>query len=96
MPRRSAANATKAAKSGRKEHPDHEISYERAAYYGLSLPSRSIALVKNGNNRSARLPIPCDVCQKMIKSYPFITKESSGYRKYHVNCALKIGLVLRV
>ena len=82
-------------KSGRsRHHPAHEIRYERAAYLGFSLPSQSVTVVKNGSNRSPRLPTPCDVCQEMITSYPFISKESSGYRKYHITCALKIGLVL--
>jgi len=96
MGRRSAEDIAKTTKDDpRKRHPRHEISFERSAYLGLlSLPSHSVALVKNGNNRSARLPTPCDVCQKLITSYPFIAKESSGYRKYHVTCALKIGLVL--
>lgn len=72
---------------------DLEIRFERAAYFSLSFPSHSVALVKNGSNRSARLPTPCDVCQMMIRDYPFIAKESSGYRKYHIECALRIGVV---
>jgi hypothetical protein len=74
-------------------HPSHEVRFERAAYFGLILPSHSVALVKSGNNRSARLPATCDVCLKMITNYPFIAKESSGHRKYHINCALKVGIV---
>jgi hypothetical protein len=79
---------------------DRGMSYERAAYFGLSLPSHSVAFVKNPGGRSTHLPTTCDVCQKIISDYPFITKHSS-YRKYHVvrrrkyhlACALSVGLV---
>jgi len=70
-----------------------EISFERAAYFGLSFPSNSVRLVNSASNRSAHLPTSCDVCQKMISDYPFIAKHHHGYRKYHITCALKVGLV---
>ena len=71
-----------------------EISYERAAYFGLSFPSRAVRIVENAKNHSPRLPTSCDVCQKMIKNYPFIAKHHISYRKYHITCALRVGLVL--
>jgi len=65
-----------------------------AAYFGLSLPSRSVAIVKNGSNKSIRLPTKCDVCQELISDYPYIAKHNtSGHRKYHVECALRIELI---
>lgn len=94
MPKRPEEDDAKAKMEPHRRHPAHEISYERAAYLGLALPSRSVALVRSGSNRSARLPTPCDVCQRMIDTYPFIAKEGSGYRKYHISCALRIGLIL--
>jgi len=78
---------------------DRGISYERAAYFGLVLPSRQVALVKNAGGRSAHLPASCDACQKIISDYPFVTKNSykryhvGRHRKYHLACALNIGLV---
>jgi hypothetical protein len=79
---------------------DGGISFERAAYFGLLLPSHSVALVKHAGGRSAPLPTWCDVCEKMINDYPFIAKHSSyrkdhiaRRRKYHLDCALRIGLV---
>ncbi len=92
MPKNQSAAG--AARESRGHHHTHEIRFERAAFLGLSLPSRSVALVKNGSNRSARLPTPCDACARLITDYPFIAKDGSGYRKYHVSCALRIGLVL--
>lgn len=75
-------------------------SFERAAYFGLSLPSHSVALVKHAGGRSTPLPASCDVCQRMINDYPFIAKHSNyrkyhiaRRRKYHIDCALRIGLV---
>jgi len=79
---------------------DRGISFERSAYFGLSLPSHSVALVKNPGGRSTHLPTSCDVCQKMINDYPFIAKHNNyrkyhfaRRRKYHLACALSIGLV---
>jgi hypothetical protein len=69
------------------------VNLKRAVSLTVSIPSQSVALVKNGCNRSARLPTRCDVCQEVINEYPFIAKESSGYRKCHVECALKVGVV---
>lgn len=72
----------------------NEPRFGRAAYFGLSLPSHSVAIVKSGSNRSARLPTQCDVCEEMISDYPYIAKNSvSGHRKYHVTCAVRIELV---
>ncbi len=73
-----------------------ELSLSRYPAEELSLPSLSVALVKNHSNRSAHLPIPCDVCENMISEYPFIAKHSNSgrHRMYHVACALRIGLVL--
>ena len=65
-----------------------------AAYFGVLLPSRSVALVRSSSNKSARLPTKCDVCQELIKDYPYVAKHStSGHRRYHVECALRIELV---
>ncbi|MBI3841360.1 MAG: hypothetical protein HY297_05360 [Thaumarchaeota archaeon] len=75
---------------------NREIRYERAAYFGLSFPSRAVRIVENAKNHSPRLPTSCDVCQKMIKSYPFIAKHHISYRKYHITCALRVGLVLPI
>ncbi|QQG48429.1 MAG: hypothetical protein HY247_06710 [archaeon] len=74
----------------------NEISYERAAYFGLAFPSRAVRLVENAKNHSPRLPTSCDVCQKMIQSYPFIAKHHISYRKYHITCALRVGLILPI
>jgi hypothetical protein len=76
------------------------IRYERAAYYGFTLPSQSTSLVRNPGGRSTHLPTRCDICQRIITDYPFVTK-GSGHRKhqirrlrkYHLACALNIGLV---
>lgn len=74
-----------------------ENRFEMAAYLSLSLPSQSVALVRHTSGRSTRLPTSCDACQKMINNYPYIAKHSTNghHRKYHVACALRIGLVLR-
>ena len=76
------------------------ISFERSAYFGLSLPSKSVALVKNAGGRSAPLPTSCDICQKIITDYPYVAKHNNyrkdhfaRRRKYHLACALSIGLV---
>ena len=60
----------------------------------ILLPSKQVALVKNGQNRSASLPTKCDSCNRAICLYPFVAKHGSGYRKYHVGCALRIGVVV--
>lgn len=68
-----------------------------ATHLGLLLPSLSVALVRDANNRSARLPTSCDSCIETISNYPYIAKHSNNgrHRKYHLICALRIGLVLR-
>src|SRR5208337_2860038 len=73
----------------------HETRHEAAADLWLLFPSLSVALVRSNVGRS-RLPLPCDACQKMISECPFIAKCSTGghKKKYHVACALRIGLVL--
>jgi hypothetical protein len=70
----------------------------RHAAEELSLPSHSIALVKNASHPSSHLPASCDACQKMISAYPYIAKQCTDgrHRKYHVACALRIGVILRV
>ena len=84
---------------GRGYGDEKEIRYERAAYFGLSLPSRQVALVKNPGGRSVHLPTSCDACNKLINDYPFVTKNSyrrdhaGSHRRYHLTCALNIGLV---
>jgi len=67
-------------------------------HLGLSLPSLSVALVRDANNRSARLPTSCDSCVETISNYPYIAKHSNNgrHRRYHLTCALRIGLVLRI
>ena len=79
---------------------DRGIRFERAAYFSLSLPSRSVSLVQNRGGRSVQLPTSCDVCQKFISDYPFVTKHGmygkdrlARHRKYHLACALSVGLV---
>jgi hypothetical protein len=74
----------------------HETRHETAADLWLLFPSHSVALVRKTGGRSKRLPTPCDACQKMIGEYPYIAKHNSNThkKKYHVACALRIGLVL--
>ncbi len=62
----------------------------------IILPSKHVCLIKNPQNRSVRLPTLCDSCDEFIEEYPFIVNSGSGYRKYHVVCALRIGLILSV
>ena len=71
---------------------------DEAVNLSLSFPSLSVALVRRASGRSARLPAPCDVCQKSIDEYPFIAKHSNNgrHRMYHIDCALRIGLVAPV
>ncbi len=69
------------------------IRFERAAFIGLTFPSHTVRLVENGNNRSPRLPTQCDACRREIKVYPYISKHHSSYRKYHIKCAIRVGLV---
>jgi len=59
-------------------------------------PSHSIAIVRDSSHRSTRLPALCDACLEMISEYPYIAKHSTNghHRKYHVACALRIGLIL--
>lgn len=66
----------------------------------MPLPSHSVAIVKNAGGRSEPLPTSCDVCRKLINDYPFIAKHTNyrknhvaRRRKYHLACALNIGLV---
>ena len=92
--RHPGGDGTREKPDSRKKEHTHEIRYEMAAFMGLSLPSHSVALVRSGSNRSARLPTPCDACEKLITGYPFIGKDGSGYRKYHISCALRLGIVL--
>lgn len=72
-----------------------EVGFEMTAYLGLALPSHSVRLVEGAKNRSVRLPASCDACQKVISDYPFIAKHGTHahHRKYHIPCALRIGLV---
>ena len=83
----------------RGQSEDGGIRYERAAYFGMSLPSRQVAIVTNPGGRSAHLPSTCDVCQKIISDYPFVTKNkyrrdhAGRHRKYHLACAVNVGLV---
>jgi len=70
------------------------IRFERDGCFRLRFPSRYVKLVKDVIGRSPPLPIPCDVCGMPIESYPFISKHSHSYRKYHVACALRTGIVL--
>gem|GEM_PF-1148970 len=79
---------------------DRGISYERSAYFGLYLHSNSVALVRHAGGRSTPLPTWCDVCEKVISDYPFIAKNNvrekyhlERRRRYHLACALNIGLV---
>ncbi len=55
--------------------------------------TRHVRLVRNNQNRSAPLPTPCDSCASEIEAYPFVTNHGSGHRKYHVTCAVRIGLI---
>ena len=70
---------------GMTEHPAEELSF----------PSHSVTLVKDSGHPSARLPVPCDACDRTISNYPYIAKHSTNghHRKYHVACALRIGVV---
>src|SRR5208337_500092 len=78
-------------------HYPPELAVPRQSAEELSITSLSVALVKNHKNRSVCLPTPCDVCQKMINEYPYISKlRHSGRRQYHVECALRVGLISRV
>jgi len=79
---------------------DLGVGHERGAYFGMPLPSHSVALVRGAGGRIEILPVACDVCGKLISDYPFIAKHSSyrkhhlaRRRKYHLACALSVGLV---
>jgi len=62
----------------------------------LQLQSHAVTLVRSSNHRSSQLPALCDVCLKAIVDYPYVAKHSTNghHRKYHVDCALKTGVVL--
>lgn len=70
------------------------IRFERDGYFRLAFPGLHVRLVNNRSNRSPELPTPCDVCGRPIESYPFIAKHHTSYRKYHVACALRTGVIL--
>lgn len=70
------------------------IRFERDGYFRLAFPALHVRLVTSAQGRAPPLPIPCDVCGRPIESYPFIAKHHRSYRKYHVACALRTGVIL--
>ena len=71
-----------------------ESSNPRQAFAGLVLPGKHVRVIQNRQNRSVPLPVVCDLCNSEIQLYPFVVNHGSGYRKYHVECAIRVGLVL--
>ena len=100
MSRHPAEDATETGVYGHEYRPPDASRAYMAGHFDLSFSSNTVVLVSEAGRRSSRLPAWCAICEKIINDYPFVAKHGNYriYRtvhrkRYHLACALSIGLV---